>query len=67
MTDIFTLEANGSDLSQLEYLAPNFRLIDEDPEFFYASVKINNIEVHKGNFEWRSGTLSHKIAEKLED
>ena len=34
--DIFTLEANGSALSQLEYLAPGFKLVEEDPEFYDA-------------------------------
>ena len=63
----FKLEANGSDLSQLEYLAPNFKLVGTDPEFFDAVVTLDDEEVHTGSFEWRAATLSHKIAEKIQD
>ena len=35
--------------------------------FFDSSVKINGKSVHSGNFEWRAGTLSHKILEKIEE
>ena len=67
LEDIFTLESNGSALSQLEYLDPNFKMVDENPEFFDAIVRINGNAVHSGSFEWRAGTLSHKIAEHVED
>ena len=40
---------------------------DEDPAFFDANVLINDAEVHSGNFEWRAGTFSHKIAEQIDD
>ena len=66
-SDIFTLESNGTALSQLEYLDPNFKMVEEDPEFFDATVYINNDEVNRGSFEWRAGTLSHKIAAKIHD
>ena len=46
-------------------MAPNFKLIDEDPEEFDATVSINNKQVNNDIFEWRQGTLSHKIAEKI--
>ena len=63
------LEANGAALSSLQYMGPNFKLVDEDPEFFDATVYINDDEnnVHRGSFEWRAGTLSHKIAERIQD
>ena len=61
------LEANGAALSSLQYMGPNFKLVDEDPEFFDARVEINGDEVHSGSFEWRAGTLSHKIAEHVQD
>ena len=65
--DTFELESSGTPLSQLEYLAPNFKLVDEDPEFFDAYVDINGDEVNRGGFEWRAGTLSHKITEAIQD
>ena len=69
LPDIFTLEANGAALSKLEYLGPDFKLVDEDPAFFDAWLWLNNEdygkEVHGGSFEWRAATLSHKIAEKI--
>ena len=67
LQDSFELEANGRALRQLEYLAPSFKLIDEDPAFFDASLTINDKEVRPFNFEWRQGTLSHKIAEAIQD
>ena len=38
----FKLEANGSDLSLLEYLAPNFKMVDDDCVFFDARININD-------------------------
>ena len=67
LEDTFMLEANGAALSSLQYMGPNFKLVDEDPEFFDARVEINGDEVHSGSFEWRAGTLSHKIAEHVQD
>lgn len=61
------LEANGSTLSELEYFTPNFKMVDEDPIFFDATVYINEKIVNLGSFEWRVGTLNHKITEKIED
>lgn len=59
------LEVNGAALSTLAYLDPKFKITDEDPAFFDATVRINNnIEVTRGGFEWRAGTLGHKIAVK---
>ena len=69
LPEIFTLEANGAALSQLEYLAPDFKMVDEDPAFFDAWFSLNNHDhaeaVHIGSFEWRAATLGHKIAEKI--
>ena len=46
-------------------------MVEEDPAFFDATLYINNLtfgqEVFKGSFEWRVGTLSHKIAESIQD
>ena len=67
LRDTFDLEANGAVLSSLEYLSPNFKLVDADLEFFDAYVEINEAYGLKGSFEWRAGTLSHKIAEKIQD
>ena len=69
LQDTFALEANGADLSSLEYMSPDFKLVDEDPAFFDATVIINDEEepVHAGSFEWRAGTLSHKITECIQD
>ena len=67
LKDTFMLEANGADLSSLEYMGPNFKLVDEDPAFFDTRVVINGKRVHAGSFEWRTGTLSHKIAELIQD
>ena len=69
LPDTFALEANGAALDTLDYLVPNFQLIATDVAFFDAIVYINDLskKVHSGNFEWRAGTLSHKIAEKIED
>ena len=65
LNDTFELEANGANLGTLDYMAPNFKLVDEDPEFFDARVKINGERLNYDSFEWRQGTLSHKIAEKV--
>ena len=68
--DIFVLEANGLPLSQLEFLAPNFKIEDDDQEFFDATLFINEDyknPIHRGSFEWRTGTLSHKIVEQIHD
>ena len=65
LTDSFTLEANGAALDTLEYMVPNFQLVETEVAFFDATVIINSDKVHSGNFEWRAGTLSHKIAEKI--
>ena len=72
LTDSFTLEANGAALDTLEYLVPNFKLVETEVAFFDATIYINRLNykdkpVHFGNFEWRAGTLSHKIAEKIQD
>ena len=40
--DVFSLEANGVALDKLDYLAPNFKLVDQDPAFFDAMVFIND-------------------------
>ena len=66
LQDNFELESNGDALSQLVYLAPNFKLIEEDPTFFDAMVQINGKFVSHG-FEWRAATLSHKITEAVDD
>ena len=42
-------------------------MVDDDPEFFDAEVVINKIGINDGNFEWRAGTLSHKITEAIQD
>ena len=65
LSDTFALEANGAELDSLEYMVPNFKLVEIDVVFFDATVTIDGILVHSGHFEWRSGTLSHKIAEKI--
>lgn len=65
--DTFTLEVNGAALDTLEYLVPNFKLVDEEPVFFDGGVSLNYADVYEGNFEWRAATLRHKIAEKVED
>ena len=65
--DTFALEANGAALDTLEYMVPTFKLVEADVAFFDANVEINRVDVHSGNFEWRAGTLSHKIAEKIQD
>ena len=69
LPDTFALEANGDALTTLEYMSPSFQLEDKDPAFFDADVFINNDDepMHKGNFEWRAGTFSHKIAEHIRD
>ena len=69
-SDTFELEANGHDLSSLDYMSTNFKLVDEDPEFFDAEIYINfkslfDGRIHQGSFEWRPGTLSHKILEAV--
>ena len=67
--DTFMLEANGANLSSLDYMVPHFKLVDEDPAFFDAVLKINSDynQVNSGSFEWRVGTFSHKIAENIQD
>ena len=45
-TDTFMLKANGAALGSLQYMSPNFKLVDEDPEFFDATVYMNKIPVH---------------------
>ena len=75
MQDTFELEANGAALSSLDYMVPNFKLVDEDPAFFDAIVFINfdqenedeNEPAISGSFEWRAGTLSHEIAAGIQD
>ena len=67
LPDTFALEANGAALDTLDYLVPTFQLVERDVAFFDAIVKINGNDVHSGNFKWRAGTLSHKIAEHIED
>ena len=42
-------------------------MVEEDPEFFSATVWINGDRVHDRGMEWRAATLSHKIAEHLQD
>ena len=66
-TDHFALESNGAASTSLMYLAPNFKMVDTELQIFDAYVKINDTEVHSGQFEWRAGTFSHKIAEKIQD
>ena len=65
--DTFALEANGAALDTLEYMVPTFKLVESDVAFFSAFVYINNRQVHSGQFEWRTGTFSHKITEKIQD
>ena len=54
-------------------MVPDFKLVETDIAFFDATVrilyKINGFGTfeHSGNFEWRAGTLSHKIAEQVQD
>ena len=62
LPDSFALEANGDELSSLQYMVPTFQLVETDMAFFDASVYINDKRVHSGHFNWRAGTLSHKIA-----
>ena len=42
-------------------------MTDEDPEIFFATFEINQKKVSSGSFEWRTGTLRHKIAEAIKD
>ena len=42
-------------------------MVEEDPEFFDATVIINDEYVHTRGMEWRAATLSHKITEHLQD
>ena len=63
----FMIEANGQMLAKLEYLSPSFKLIDEDPAFFDADLSINGKEAVLDSFEWRTGTLGHKILQATED
>ena len=50
------------------YVAPNFKMADTELQIFDAYVKINGEEVHSGGaFEWRAGTFSHMVAEKIQD
>ena len=72
--DGFVIEANGSSLSAYEYLSPSFKLIDEDPAYFDAKVRINNEHVctaHTGGsfvqFEWSTSRLTHMITETVDD
>ena len=65
--EVFILESNGTPTTQLEYLSPQFRLVDEDPEFFDAEFAINDDYVVKDSFEWQTGTFSHKITEAIDD
>ena len=67
LLDTFALEANGAPLDTLEYMVPTFKLVEVDVVFFDATVIINDTDLQCGIFEWRAGTLSHKIAEKIED
>ena len=42
-------------------------MLNDDPEFFEADISVNDKYVGKGSFEWRTGTLSHRIAETIQD
>ena len=67
-TDHFALESNGAASTSLMYLAPTFKMVDTEVQIFDAYVYINDEEVHSGSqFEWRAGTFSHMIAEKIQD
>ena len=44
-------------------MVPTFQLVETDVAFFDAIIDINDERVHSGNFNWRAGTLSHKITE----
>ena len=66
-TDYFALESNGASSLTLQYLAPNFKLVDTEVQIFDALLTIDHKNVYNGSFEWRAGTLSHKIAETIQD
>ena len=61
------MQANGEDLSKLEYLNLDFKLVDGEVPIFDGLVNINGVEVSKGAFEWRAATFCHKIAQAIED
>ena len=42
-------------------------MVDTELQIFDAWVKINDKIVHASQFEWRAGTFSHMIAEKIQD
>ena len=45
-TDHFDLESNGASTSLLQYLAPNFTLVDTELQIFEAVTSINSKLVH---------------------
>ena len=59
--DCFELQANDILLSKLEYLAIDFKLKDKEIVTFDGIVWINDKLVNSGKFEWRQGTMSHKV------
>ena len=65
----FVLEVNDTTLSSFLYLSPSFKMVDQDLTFFDACLSINDKEVIdcNGHFEWRAGTLFHKITKSLDD
>ena len=67
-TDHFALKSNGSPTISLMYLSPNFKLVDTEMQVFDAFLSVNDEPLQRcSEFEWRAGTFSHMIAEKIQD
>ena len=59
--DCFDLQADGTPLSELDYLDLDFKLTDEDVTLFQGTLVVNGQGVITENFEWRPASMSHKI------
>ena len=65
--DTFELQANGVSLSQLVFLSPDFKLVDEKVPIFNASVFANGKTASLLQFEWKTSILRHRLTEALDD
>ena len=61
----FDLLVNESSPSELAYLDPTFKLVDDEVRVCEASIMVNGLKVIDNAFESSPGFLTHKVLDKI--